>query len=584
MLNQHQILQGAPPGEGFEGRVGAPSPTLLEVLRMRAAAEGSRTSHTFVSRDGEIEAELTYAQLDRRARVVAHALHAAGAQPGAPVLVMVESALAATVAFYGCLNAGALAVPVPMSVARSAKVAEQSGTALMLVDSAGARAAREVSAVLSRPCSVLEIDPGDEHEVAFAAPTLPDLARPALLQYTSGSTGRPKGVMVSHANLIHLMGITERTQCYGQHTRLVSWLPWFHDLGLIAGLLQPVFSGFPAAILSPRAFLSRPRAWLEWIGRLAATSSAAPNFALDLCVRRIPAAERAGLDLSSLDTLVCAGEPVMAETLARFCAAYGPHGLRREVVQPAYGLAEATLQVTMAPRRQGYRTARFQAEPLRRGLLCAQDGAAESTTELVSCGVPVQSLAIVVPDTSRRAEPGMIGEIWVRSAAVASGYWRDEEHSRCTFQAQLADDDEGTYLRTGDLGAVHRGELFVAGRAKDLIIIRGENHYPQDIEHTLHDVHRAIRAGGCVAFSVAGRDGEELVVVAEVSLRGADSCEDVLHEISGALADRHGLRAHIVLVEPGSVAKTTSGKLQRSQMRESYLACSLEPLATRRLR
>jgi len=402
----------------------------------------------------------------------------------------------------------------------------------------------------------------------------------AYIIYTSGSTGRPKGVMVTHGNLMANL----RDLCGGwEHTAdsvPVSWLPFFHDMGLIYGMLAPVYAGSPAYFMAPLAFLQSPVRWLRAFSHYRGTHAAAPNFAYDLCVRKVRERDREGLDLGSWRVAVNGAEPVRADTLDRFVEAFGPLGFRRRTFCPGYGLAEPTLTVPATPAADEPVSLAVRADALEQNRVAEAGAEDDGARTLVGCGDSVidTRVAIVRPDERTRCDDDEIGEIWVAGATVAAGYWNRPEATGETFGARLAT-GEGPFLRTGDLGFVRDGHLYVTGRRKDVIIIRGQNHYPQDIEKTVEECHPAMRAPGCgAAFPVDVGGEERLVVVQEIDRKARDvDEEDVVECVREAVSRNHELQAHdVVLLRPGGVLKTSSGKVQRRACREAYLDGTLK--------
>jgi len=403
----------------------------------------------------------------------------------------------------------------------------------------------------------------------------------AFLQYTSGSTADPKGVMVSHQSLLHNQAMIRKAFRQTEDSVIVGWLPLYHDMGLIGNVLQSLFVGARCILMSPMAFLQRPSRWLGAISRYRATTSGGPNFAYDLCVRKTSVEQRELLNLSSWTTAFNGAEPVRARTLELFAATFEGCGFRREAFHPCYGLAEATLLVSSAPSASVLAVKRFTADSLHRDLAIeALDG--ESAMALVGCGkaLPDEQIVIVNPDSLTRCEPGRTGEIWVRSASVADGYWNRPEETKQTFEAYIADTGEGPFLRTGDLGFIHDGELFITGRLKDLIIIRGLNHYPQDIELAVETSDIALRPGCGAAFSIDVAGEERLVIAQEAGARRLADSEGLLSTIREAVALQREVQPYaIVLLKPGSIPKTSSGKVQRHACRAKYLEGSLEIIA-----
>jgi amino acid adenylation domain-containing protein len=401
----------------------------------------------------------------------------------------------------------------------------------------------------------------------------------AFLQYTSGSTAAPKGVMLTHANLLHNSALIH--QCFGHspQSQGVIWLPPYHDMGLIGGIIQPLYGGFPVTLLSPIDFLKRPLRWLQAISRYGATTSGGPNFAYDLCVRKVGPQERATLELSSWDLAFNGAEPVRVETMARFVEAFAGCGFRREAFYPCYGLAEGTLIASGGHKAAPPVVESVDGLALGQNRIASVAAAHADAQALVGCGHSLEGQQIVIadPETLHRCPPDRIGEVWVGGPSVARGYWGQPEETEETFQAHLVD-GEGPFLRTGDLGFLREGELFITGRIKDLIIIRGRNHYPQDIEQTVEASHPVLRPGCGAAFSVQVAGEERLVVAQEVRRESADlDTEGIIHTIRQAVAERHELQVHsVVLLRPRCIPKTSSGKIQRHACRAGFVAGTLE--------
>ncbi|RKH34972.1 AMP-dependent synthetase [Corallococcus praedator] len=566
--------------------------TLVELSRRRAEQRPDQLAYTFLVDGDSEEAHLTYGDLDRRARAIGAALQARGAR-GERVLLLYLPGLEYVAAFVGCLYAGAVAVPAyppdPMRLARTlprleaviqdarARFALTTGFIQGFMESMG-----EQSAALAG-LSWLATDAVEDSEAG--AWKDPGTAREALafLQYTSGSTGTPKGVMLSHGNL--LANSLAIHQCFehSDDSRGVIWLPPYHDMGLIGGVLQPLCGGFPVVLLSPLDFLKRPARWLEAVSRYRATTSGGPNFAFDLCVRKTTPEQRAALDLSSWDVAFNGAEPVRAETLERFTRAFADSGFRKEAFYPCYGLAETTL-IASGGRKAAPPVERvYRQDALQQGR--AEAPAPSELTDartLVGSGVsiPGQELIIVEPESRLPVPEGRLGEIWLRGPSVAGSYWERPEESEATFRARRADTGEGPYLRTGDLGFVSGQELFVAGRIKDLIILRGRNHYPQDLELTAESSHPAMRPGCSAAFSVDRGGEERLVVVLEVDRKVLGEPSAAIDAIRRAIAQGHEVAVDtVVLIPAGGLPKTSSGKVQRRACRTQYLANGLEILA-----
>jgi acyl-CoA synthetase (AMP-forming)/AMP-acid ligase II len=403
----------------------------------------------------------------------------------------------------------------------------------------------------------------------------------AMLQYTSGSTGEPRGVMLTHANLLHNSSVIHRVSAHRAGDSGVFWLPPFHDMGLIGGIVQPVYAGCPSVLMAPATFLQRPMRWLEAMSRYRATTSGAPNFAYDLCVERTTEEERAALDLSAWRTSFNGAEPVRSDTIARFVEAFAASGLRRGVIVPCYGLAEATLIVSGGPAEQATEGLRVGRRALEQGRLAAPSVHEEGAV-LVASGLPAEehAVAIVDPEATTRLPDGRVGEIWVSSPSVARGYWGRTQETTATFGARLAG-DERTWLRTGDLGALHDGALVVTGRLKDLVILQGRNYYPHDIEVAAERSHPDLRPGFSAAFCVGGDRREELVLALEVSRHHRAADDDALfHGVRAELADTVGVvPSEILLLRQNTIPRTSSGKIQRGACRAAFLDGTLEVIA-----
>ncbi len=544
--------------------------TLAGALRARAAEQPNRTAFTFLA-DGEAEAErLTYGGLDRAAAAIAAALRET-VPPGARALLLYPPGLDFIAAFFGCLYAGVVAVPAYpprphdrshsrlRAIARDAEPRAALTTAAIL---SGVEAPRGLLAIASELATVRWMAT-DILETGPAAQPVdePDPETLAFLQYTSGSTADPKGVMVTHANLLHNERMIGEAFGMDEDSVVVGWLPLYHDMGLIGSVLQPLYAGARCVLMSPVSFLQRPLRWLEAISRYRATTSGGPNFAYELCLRKASPEALAGLDLTSWRVAFNGAEPVRPSTLERFAETFAPCGFRAKAFYPCYGLAEATLFVAGGARGRRPRTAVF--EPPR---------------QVVSCGHAWmgQRLAIADPETGMELLQGAVGEIWISGPSVARGYWRNAEATARDFNAFLLTPDgpgQGPFLRTGDLGFLADGELFITGRLKDLVILRGRNHYPQDLELTAEASHPDLRPGNGAAFSVEVAGEERLVIVHEVERRRRDGFEEVAEAMRRAVAAEHEVQVHeVVLIRTGSLPKTSSGKVQRRLCRKLYLA------------
>jgi len=559
-------------------------PTLVELLGHRAASQGEERVFTFLVDGEREEVHLSFAELDRQARAIAARLQARNLT-GERALLLYPPGLEFIAALFGCLYAGVVAVPVyPPRRNRSLKrleavAADAEARVALTTEQVLARVETPAdgTSALGRLAWLATSQMADEAGSAWQPPRV-DGDTLALLQYTSGSTGTPKGVMLSHRNLIHNSALIAAALEHTRSSSGVFWLPAYHDMGLIGGILQPIYMGRPSVLLSPMGFLQKPYRWLAAVSRYRATTSGGPNFAYELCVRKITPEERRTLDLSSWQVALSGAEPVRAETLRAFAEAFAPCGFRPEAFYPCYGLAEATLMVSGGSAGRAPVVRGFRAESLAAGKAVPGEPRAEGVRPLVGCGgqLPDQQIVIVDPTTGRACPEGEVGEIWVSGPSVAQGYWRKPKLTEATFRARRADTGDGPFLRTGDLGFLYEGELFPAGRIKDMIIIRGVNHYPQDIEHTVERSHPRLRPG-CGAAFVAERDGrQKLVVVHEIERDRSAPLDEVFRAIRRDVSAEHGLTLDaVVLLRAGSIPKTTSGKIQRHACREAFLDGSL---------
>ncbi|HEU0077587.1 MAG TPA: fatty acyl-AMP ligase, partial [Longimicrobiaceae bacterium] len=533
--------------------------TLVELLRSRAQRHPERTAFTFLL-DGEQEGEsLTYASLEAEARRIGALLLEQGLR-GERVLLLVPPGHEFVASYFGCLYAGAVAVPVfPPRHNRTlgrllAIVADADARAVLATDEVIAELARNLDDAPSLRALRWLSSSAPADPAAWADPGVrPDDV--AFLQYTSGSTSTPKGVRVTHANLL----ANERMlmEAFGHSEGLVvaGWLPVYHDMGLIGDVLHPLYMGGRCVLMSPAAFLQRPFRWLDAVSRYGAETSGGPNFAYDLCVERVTEEERATLELGGWRVAFCGAEPVRARSIDRFAEAFAPAGFRRSAFYPCYGLAEATLFVTGGRSGEPPVVGAFEAGALERDR-AVPAGPGDAAAPLVGCGFPWlgSRVEIVRAEEGRACAPGEVGEVWVAGPHVAAGYWNRPEESGRVFGARLPDGD-GPFLRTGDLGFLQDGDLFVTGRVKDLIILRGRNLYPQDIEDTAGASHPALQPGGGAAFPVDVDGEERLVVVHEVrrtALRSLDP-DEVARRIREEVAAAHEAQVHaVVLIRPST--------------------------------
>jgi acyl-CoA synthetase (AMP-forming)/AMP-acid ligase II len=583
--------QAAQPPNGIETRFTMSESTLTDLLHKVASQYPNRAAYRFIDYEtdptGTAET-LTWWQVNRRAMNVADELRIYGSS-GDRVAILAPQGLEYIIAFLGVLQAGLIAVPLPepqfgIHDERISSALRDSLPAVILTTSSAigevtkyalnARAAQGQPVPIVVAVDELDLDcPREFDATRYAHPGT------AYLQYTSGSTRAPAGVVISHKNVItncvqlmsDYLGDSEKVP-----STAVSWLPFYHDMGLLLGIFAPVSAGLHALITSPIAFLAKPARWMQMMAHDAETFSAAPNFAFELAARRTSDDDMSGLDLGNVRGIISGSERIHVATIRRFTERFSRFNLPDTAVLPSYGLAEATLYVASSPPGHPAATVRFDYEKLSAGH--AKRCGNEAGVELVSYGPPrASTVRIVDPETRIENPAGKIGEIWVHGDNIAGGYWRSPEASEHTFGGQLVEPSPGTppgpWLRTGDLGVISDGELFIVGRIKDLLIVDGRNHYPDDIEATIQE----ITGGRAAAVSVPDDQSEQLIAIAEVKRRGS-SDEEALHklrsvkrEVTSAISKRHGVRvADLVLVPPGSVPITTSGKVRRSACAERY--------------
>ncbi|WEF32578.1 fatty acyl-AMP ligase [Pseudoduganella chitinolytica] len=566
------------------------------VLRRRAAATPDEVAMRFLRNGEDDVVDLTYRQLDQRAARLARQLRQQLA-PGARVLLVLEPGLNYVTALFAIFKSGATAVPSfppvgSRAVGRFAGICHDCQAQLVIAEGSLRTSVDRLNAALSAAGNApgwLFID-SDYFEAQDGQP-VPEIAYdkarqagdfPALLQYTSGSTGNPKGVMLSAANLISNSRVLDIRMGTAQKHVGFTWLPPYHDMGLMGALLLSVYSGFMLVMMTPAHFVQRPLRWLKGLSTYQVTSSVGPNFALDLCVDTITEEEIDGLDLSNLKLLFCGAEPVRQGTLDRFAEKFGRAGFSSTAYVPCYGLAEATLFISGKADREALPHRLFlDQQSLANGLIrpARLDAAA---TAIISCGTVATDhvMAIVDPETLEALPPGVVGEIWFKGASVAQGYLNQVQASDDVFHAFIAGDPtDGPYLRTGDLGFMMDDELYITGRIKDVIIFAGRNLYPQDIEAVAQACHPAIRTNGVAAFAITRDDKEHLVVVAEIlrsAKLNAEDLENVEDAIAAAITLSHGVAPHTVHLAPVStIPLTTSGKVRRSACRDAFEAGAL---------
>ena len=564
------------------------------ISMLRSQVEKSPDHPAFIHLlDGQSnEFVLTYIELEKRARAIAAHLQKMGFA-GQRILLVYPPGLDFITAFFGCLYANCVAVPTYPPHRQRMLNRFQSITA-----DAEAEIALSTSCATTQFQSMIGHKSGqgdiltklrwlatDEIPSALAEQWIDPLISGdtlAMLQYTSGSTSQPKGVMLSHANLVDNTRIIHHAFDLQTKDSGVFWLPTYHDMGLVGGVLVPLFAGSTNVLISPADFLQKPIRWLAAISKYRATISGGPNFAYDLCARSITEKQRSTLDLSSWSLAFIGAEPIVPATLERFVTAFAPCGFRRSAFYPCYGLAEATLMVSGARRGSGATIQAFNDAALTKNHVQPMAEGIVQTRRLVACGPPVATVRAIIVDTKTHTESvqGCVGEVWIAGASVGKGYWRNPRLTSRSFNAHLSDTGEGPFLRTGDLGFRNDGQLYVTGRCEDLIIVRGLNRYPQDIEATARNSHPLLEVGYGTAFAIDDNGRQRLVLVHEAKLNGNIDLKLVLDAIRMAVLDEHDLALDkIVLVRSGTIPKTSSGKVQRQACCKAFLSAELKSFA-----
>jgi long chain fatty acid CoA FadD26 len=563
--------------------------SIAAALQKQARQRPDAQAFTFIDYEldpaGYFES-LTWCQVQQRVRIVAQEVVACGS-PGDRVAILAPQGLDYIIGFLGAMAAGVVAVPLPLFGTHDERVfaaLKDSTPAAILTTSAVVNDVVPYARALpGSPPAVIEIDALNLDAPPAVHPTSTSQITTALLQYTSGSTRQPAGVVISHKNVIANIEqvvddyFEDTDKVAPRDTTLVSWLPFYHDMGLLLGVTGPVLLGLHAVLASPMAFLQKPARWMQALASNTRPFSAAPNFAFELAARRTSDDDMAGLDLGNVHTILSGSERIHAATIRRFTERFSRFNLPASALAPSYGLAEATVYVGSAAPGHRPTTVRFDNEKLSAGH--ARPCESEAGSELVSVGPPrACTVRIVDPETRIENPAGKVGEIWVHGDQVAGGYWRNPQLSERTFGGRLVDPSPGTpqepWLRTGDLGVIYDGELFIIGRIKDLLIVDGRNHYPDDIEATVQE----ISGGRVAAISVSNDRSEQLVAIVELKMRSSSDekiPDSRLHtlkrEVTSAISKSHGLRlADLVLVPPGSIPITTSGKVRRSTCADRY--------------
>lgn len=556
--------------------------TLYDLAKLRSDENPDGLAMTFLT-DGEEKTEqLTYLELDCKSKVIAASLQFMQAK-NKTVLLMFAPGIDFICAFLGCQYAGAIAVPVyapssPESWERVLMIAKDAQASIILSNSKLANKVLESQNELANKSIfrwIMTDKLAAELQTQWQPPEY-DSRQTAFLQYTSGSTGTPKGVTVSHSNILHNSHQIYKSFKSSSDNKVVTWLPAYHDMGLIGGIIQPLYVGFPLVLLSPIHFVQRPVRWLRAISKYKGTTSGGPNFGFDLCLK-ISTEDCHGLDLSSWKVAFNGGEPVRKQTLDSFIKKFAPYGFNPDALLPCYGLAESTLFVTGTQQGDSYSHLQVDAALFSQGILKIKSDQNEvPSIKIISSGKPQEStpFEIVDPKTFSICPPGIIGEIWVGGESVSAGYWNKPSINIAIFQARInGDTTETNYLRTGDTGFIYKGELFVTGRLNDKLIINGKNLFPQDIEQIAENAHPKIIANGSAAFSkLTVTQKEEFVLVCELK-RGTQSEEltEIRKNINQKVFFQFGVSpAEIVFIRQRSLPRTSSGKVKRYLCKQHY--------------
>jgi acyl-CoA synthetase (AMP-forming)/AMP-acid ligase II len=565
--------------------------TLGDILWDRTQNQPNQIAYTFLS-DGETqEIKITYQELYICAQRVAAKLKSLEVSHER-ALLLYPSGLEFIAAFFGCLYAGVIAIPVNLprrnqKMSRLVAIAADSQSTIALTTTSLLTSIKEQfsqnTELADLVCLGTDLTSGDLTDDCSQPIFTPNTL--AFLQYTSGSTGTPKGVMVSHSNLLHNEEMIKQAFQHHEETIVVGWLPLFHDMGLIGNVLQPLYLGRQCIFMSPEAFLAKPIRWLKAISCYKATTSGGPNFAYDFCMRMISPEQLGDLDLSSWEVAFNGAEAIRSETIEEFSAKFESCGFRKQAFYPCYGMAETTLLVSGVNKSKTPLVYSVKKSFLKQNqvVLATNSDSDDDIKKIVSCGQTWLdgTLKIVNPETLTEYSPREVGEIWVSSSSVTQGYWNRQKQTEETFQAYLCDTGEGPFLRTGDLGFVSDGELFVTGRLKDIIIIRGANHYPQDLEMSVQNSHPSLRPGCGAAFAIDFKGEERLVIVQEVErsyLRKLDF-KEVVRKICQTIQQEHSLGVYaVVLLKTGSIPKTSSGKIQRIHCQAEFLSRNLNSI------
>ena len=583
---------------------------LVELSRHQAAQRGDKTSYIFLADNETRESQCTYRELDQKAKAIAALLQSLKLS-GERALLIYPPGLDFIYAFFGCLYAGVIAVPIyppmnrqmmsnikpiisdsdPVAILTTNKISVTLKMAKPIQSIGNKFIFRIIDKSIDKFFPQLNLLKNKDRKIIATDEIDPDLSQLwqksdinsdslAFLQYTSGSTSKPKGVMISHGNILHNQNLIQEYFRQPSKPVFVSWLPQYHDMGLIGNILHPFYMGGKSIIISPFSFLKKPLIWLSAISKFKAYTSGGPNFGYELCVRKIRAEDKQHLDLSSWKVAYNGAEPIRPSTLEKFTKFFAECGFQESAFYPCYGLAEGTLIATGAKKNDKLAYLALDKKELNDGLVKCANSAYLNNAKIMGTGVAFnrQKIRVVDPENCNPVGDNKIGEIWISGPSVAQGYWNNKEATRDTFQARIRNSEERAFLRTGDLGFLREGELFITGRIKDLIIIRGQNYYPQDIEYTTEDTNTKLRKGCSAAFSVEADGQEKLVIVCEIRKKEKKAeLKSIAAGIHNAILQNHGIAAYqIVLIKAKTIPKTTSGKIQRKKCKMLLLNNELD--------
>lgn len=560
---------------------------LIELLQLRGNLKNNNHRHqtpsyTFLANGERETAYFTYQELHRQAKLIAIKLQSL-IKEGERVLLIYPAGLDFIAAFFGCIYAGVMAIPVNVPK-KSQKMVRLEGIiedakpqAILTTNNLLPKIEDKLNQIIkSESIHYLTTDNLDiDDTYNWQAPIITK-DTVAFLQYTSGSTGNPKGVMITHDNILHNAEYIKKSFQCDESTVSVSWLPHFHDMGLIGGILLPLYIGIPVVLMPPESFLQKPIRWLKAISKYKATHSGAPNLGYEACINKITDEEMESLDLSSWRLAYTGSETIRSETLKAFTDKFTSCGFKSNAFYPCYGMAEATLMITGADAFQQPNYLSLDEEALQNNHVMGMTDKSANVKEIVSCGKPASNseIKIVNPESCEENPPHEVGEIWVSGLNVAQGYWQNQSETNRIFKATLANDKNTFFLRTGDLGFLHDDNLYITGRLKDLIIIRGRNFYPQDIEYNVQNSHQALSLDCGAAFSIEKDNEEKLVIIQELKrnyLR-QENFEDIFAAIREVISLEYALQVYsIVLIKTASLPKTSSGKIQRKACRDAFI-------------